>query len=381
MPIEGWFWLWTGIALIWWCLALRLVDQKMLTPCAENKKESFSFITLFKPLPLNTDAHQIPRIKKALESFWVQLDNNCEVLLGIWEQDREAWQSSLAQWEKDFPESWHRVKVIWRQEPDSFSNPKIAWQFILANHAKGEWWLWSDVDIIAPPNFIKLAREQFSKENCQLLTHAYVIKRIENEASLLEALFVNMEFFPGTLILARRKKKDMGFGASLLFHRDAAKDSLFWKTLGSVLADDFMLGKWLGNSELGEVLVETTAGEKNWRQALLHYLRWQKTIRWCQPLGFAMQIIIFPLIGWIIFLLLTQQWQIGLLGGLITLMMELIFAKKLCYTVNCIMPWHQSWGIVVWSLVRAIGWVLCWLPWPVKWGQTLWWNCKQTKAV
>ncbi|MBX7157022.1 MAG: hypothetical protein K1X66_01355 [Verrucomicrobiae bacterium] len=381
MSVEGWFWGWTLLAFVWWCSAFWLVKQKKMGVSENAKGKKFEFLTIFKPVPLIFDYQNVARIEKALASFCSQLDEGCEVLLGFWESERKLWQPILEQWALTFSHVWKQVKIVWRTEPDLFPNPKISWQRILSAHAQGEWWLWSDADVIAPPGFMKKAREEFAQGEGRLLTHAYVIRRFNSVPAMLETLFVNVELFPGIMALARKKKKDLGFGASLFFHGDAAKNSIFWETLGCALADDFILGKLLNSTQVGQVVLETTAEEKKWQAALLHYLRWQKTIRWCQPAGFAAQLVIFPLLGWFIFLGISQKWAVGLLGILITLLMEFIFAKILCRKVNCIMLWRHSWGIVAWSLIRAMGWLICWLPWPVKWGRKKWWKNKIAQVV
>ncbi|MEZ5404915.1 MAG: glycosyltransferase [Verrucomicrobiia bacterium] len=362
-------------------MALGLVKRKKMELPESGKGKKIAFLTIFKPVPLTSDCQNIARIEKALESFLSQLDEGCEVLLGFWEGERKLWQPILDKWTLSFSHVWKQVKIVWRTEPDRFPNPKISWQRILSRYAQGEWWLWSDVDIVAPPGFIRRAREEFAQGNGRLLTHAYVIRHFDSVPAMLETLFVNVELFPGIMALTQKKRKDLGFGASLLFHADEVKNSIFWETLGCSLADDFVLGKRLGNSQVGEDILETTAEEKGWGKALLHYLRWQKTIRWCQPVGFAAQVILFPLLGWFLFLGLDHRWGVGLLGILITLLMELIFAKTLCRKVNCIMLWRHSWGIVAWSLIRVMGWLICWLPWPVKWGRKKWWKDKMTHAV
>ena len=82
------------------------------------------------------------------------------------------------------------------------ANPKIAWQKILARQAEGELWLWSDADIVAPSGFLQSARLEYARSGAAMMTFPYVVREIPSPPALLEALFVNVEFYPGVLLLA-----------------------------------------------------------------------------------------------------------------------------------------------------------------------------------
>ena len=370
--VEFWLGAWTLLASVWWLIALKLVAQVKGVPNFALEKPVF-FLTIFKPLSYLEEKKNI-KFLGALESFFYQLDEKCELLLGLWEKDKEVWAPFLEKWAS--LETWKYVKVIWREEAGAFSNPKISWNWILSQHAQKECWLWSDADIIVPPDFLNTVRFEFSKNKCDLLTSSYVIRRLNCSANILEALFVNVELLPGIFILNFSKKKTFGFGASLLFRAKAIKS--LWNKLGNNLADDFVLGQSLGNSQLSQLVVETLPQETKWKRAITHYLRWQKTIRWVQPLGFAAQIVLFPLLGWIIFSFFSLSK--GFVGGALTLGLEAFFAISICRKLRCIISWRYCWSVIIWCVVRSIGWVICWLPWPVKWGKKWWWS-KATKVL
>jgi len=54
--------------------------------------------------------------------------------------------------------------------------------------------------------------------------------------------------------------------------------------------------------------------ESTWRDAIEHYFRWKKTVRWCQPAGFAGLIIIQPMLGWLVAVLLHPLSAVAWLG-------------------------------------------------------------------
>lgn len=372
MKVQAALIVWTLLAMVWWIIAWKLVSKVKPVSRAVAKSQ-FPYLTIFKPLP-SLDKKGIGELSKALESFFIQLDESCELLLGLWKKDENLWQPYLEKWSS--LTNWKFVKVIWREEPDRFPNPKISWNWILSQQARGECWLWSDADIVASPDFLDIIRTEFAQGQSSLLTNGYVIRRLCCSANVLEALFANVEFLPGVFVLNFSKKKTFGFGASLLFRAEMIKG--LWEELGNHLADDFILGQSLGNSQLSQLVVETLPQETKWNRAILHYMRWQKTIRWVQPWGFAAQIVLFPLLGWMIFALFSIK--IGLWGAAFTIGLESLFAISLCRKVGCIISWNYCPGVIIWSVVRSIGWIICWLPWPVKWGKQWWWS-KVTKVL
>ena len=141
--------LWSVAGIFWWLIAWGLVaaDAKR-GPALDSKRESEDFLSIFKPLP-PLGAKGLAFLEAGLESFIAQLDERTELLLGIHEADRAGTADFLARIHARFPDA--QVITIFRSECDSFANPKIAWQKILSRHARGELWLWSDSDIIAPP--------------------------------------------------------------------------------------------------------------------------------------------------------------------------------------------------------------------------------------
>ena len=63
---------------------------------------------------------------------------------------------------------------------------------------------------------------------------------------------------------------------------------------GASLADDHELGRRPAPVIISRVVTETCALETQLGPALRHVYRWQKTIRWCRPGGFAALVAILP---------------------------------------------------------------------------------------
>jgi hypothetical protein len=305
-----------------------------------------------------------------LESFIAQLDEPSELLLGIHERDREVVTAFLEWVEDAYPKA--KVRTIFRSEPDAFPNPKIAWQKILAPHAQGELWLWSDADIVAPPGFIFSLRAELAESGAGMVTFPYVMREAATGPAFLDALFVNLELYPGVLLLRRRGMADFGLGAGMLFRRDDFRAKVDWEELGGALADDFVLGQKLGPVRIGRTTLVTQSEVKTWGDAVRHYLRWSKTIWWSRPMGAAAKVVVMPVLGWLVYAGFhgAEAWP---WAGLVLMMqIEIGFALITLSGLGCPFAVRDVLTLEAWSLGRVVVWLGCWLPWPVMWRGRRW---------
>jgi len=361
--------LWSGAGLIWWILAWRLVtaDQRKRKTIPEPVLRRT--LSVFKPLP-PLGATGLRVVAGGLESFAAQLDPESELLLGIHEADRDLAAPFVKRLRADYPEA--RIEVVFRSEPDEVANPKIAWQKILARHAGGELWLWSDADIIAPAGFLQSARLEYARSGAAMVTFPYVIREIPLPPELLDALFVNVEFYPGVLLLRKLGPVDFGLGAAMLFQRDDFLRQVDWNEIGAWLADDFILGRKLRPVRIGTTTLATVPGAVTWSDALRHDLRWTKTIRWNRPVGSFARILIMPVLGWLGAVALHPSHFFAWLGLLGMIQAEVFFAVAICRRAGCHLKIGNMLSIELWSLWRILLWFLCWLPWPVLWSGKIW---------
>jgi ceramide glucosyltransferase len=233
-------------------------------------------------------------------------------------------------------------------------------------------WLWSDADITAPAGFLQSARIEFAGCGAAMMTFPYVVRNIPSPPALLEAFFVNVEFYPGVLLLRKIGPVDFGLGAAMLFQRDDFLRRVDWNEIGAWLADDFFLGQKLRPVRIGTAVLTTAAGSSTWKDALLHDLRWAKTIRWSRPIGSFARILIMPALGWLVVVALHPSHFFAWTGLLGMIQAEVLFAAAICRRTGCRLKTGNIVGMEVWSLWRILLWFLCWLPWPVRWNGTIW---------
>lgn len=370
--------LWSCAGLIWWILAWRLVaaDQRKSDPVPDLTARRT--LSVFKPLP-PLSVKGLDLMAAGLESFVAQLDSESELLLGIHEADRDFTAPFVKRLLAEYPDA--RLKVIFRTERDDVANPKIAWQKILARHAKGELWLWSDADIFAPAGFLQSARLEYARSDAAMMTFPYVIREMPAAPALLEALFVNVEFYPGVLLLRHLGPVDFGLGAAMLFQRDDFLRQVDWDEIGARLADDFCLGQNLRPVRIGTATLATMARASTWKDALLHDLRWTKTIRWNRPVGSFARILIMPVLGWLAAVTLYPTHFFAWLGLLGMIQAEVLLAAVICRRAGCHLKLGNILSMEVWSFWRITLWFLCWLPWPILWSGKIWRGPKVEFAV
>ena len=229
--------------------------------------------------------------------------------------------------------------------------------------------------IAAPGSLTTLCRERATMRT-GMVTCPYVVRRVSVPTMWLEALFVNVEFYPGVLACRTWGRHAFAFGAAMLFAAEDFQKRLCWEELGARMAEDNLLGGRLTPVHISSVTLETLAAETRWTHAVLHYLRWHKTVRWCRPAGYAAELIITPVLGWLVALLwLPAAWWTWTGLGL-TVLLEALVATQLCARVGCAPRVRDAAVLAGWSLLRAVTWLACWLPWPVVFRsqRRIWWN-------
>ena len=362
---------WSALASAWWLTAFLLV-AKGPPRWRSAGGSKLPTLSVFKPIPPVRDDAERAALAEAMESFIAQLDCNDELLTGVDLGAFPDWEGKFDQWRATWPEA--RIVIIAQPNPSHLSNPKIAWMEVLAARAQGELWLWSDADVIAPPECLRMLKHALIDGGAGAITAAYAVRCVSKATGMLDALFVNVELLPGALLLGRLGVKEFAYGAATMFRATTFRDRVQWADLGAQLADDHELGRRLKPVDLAGALVSTFTLTGSWREALEHYYRWQKTVRWCRPGGFAAMILVIPLIGWAAACVIAPGSRTAWAGFAGQWLLEILVAAVLCSVLDCRLPPRTWGGLLLWPLVRMISWMGTWLPLRVFWGgrETAW---------
>jgi hypothetical protein len=329
-------------------------------------------ITIFKPVagPLGRD--ELGRLRRCLDSFAAQLDERSEMLIGIGEADRSRITAMLDEMRTAHPHA--QLKLIVHAVREEYPNHKISVMSSLARHASGELWFWSDADMEAPPRTLERLREDFSRDDVDFVTSPYIVRETRRASDVLDQLFVNLEFYPGAVLLGRLGLIGFGFGSGILFEAAKFRRQVDWDYLGSSLADDYHLGRLLGRGRLGAARLATVPGSGGWGHALLHYLRWHKTIRWCRPASYAAQLFVLPSVGTLLSVLCYPVSPLPWLALAAGVALDCAAAAAVCRRVGSSLPVKHLPAVAGWSILRGAVWMACWLPWPIVWRGQRWWS-------
>lgn len=377
---QGLLVIWTVSALIWWLMAMGLVARARRQPENPKPRSDSRSLTVFKALAGPLTASEFLHLSRCIETFVADLDAHSELIIGCHEIDQAHWQEFMASMHQVYPNA--HLKLVPDPDPQRYAaNPKISWMRTLAPHATGALWYWSDADIEAPPGTLQSLRADFASSNLQLITSPYTMQNVPSAAALLDALFVNLEFYPGVVLLDKLNAIKFGFGSGMLFKAETFRQRVDWDFLGSCLADDYHLGQLLQPVKLGSMRLTTTPAAQTWRGALLHYLRWQKTIRWNRPGGFAAQLLVLPVVGWLVAVFLMPTEAFIWWGLTMALLLDVVAAIVICRLLSCRIGIMRMPIIPLWSVIRGVTWLACWLPWPIVWRSRKWWSAYQTLST
>lgn len=168
-------------------------------------------------------------------------------------------------------------------------NPKINNVSNAEPFIKHELLLISDSDIKVAPDFLKRMLAALTPE-AGMVTAFYRSATPHGLWARLEALSVNAHFLPQAVVAAACGMR-FAMGAAMLVRREAFERAGGFPLMASHIADDFILGKGILAAgyrlELADAAVVSHPDAGGGLDHLRHQVRWARTIRVCDPMGYA----------------------------------------------------------------------------------------------
>lgn len=212
------------------------------------------------------------------------------------------------------------------------SNHKVSNLMNMYSTAKHEYILIADSDMRVPTNYLSEVMKPFADKTVGAVTCLYSGSARGKLASSLNAMFINTWFLPSVLISRIIKPINFCLGATMIVRRDLLVKIGGLKSLSDYLADDYMLGKSV--SDLGykiylsDFIVENIVEEDSFKGLILHELRWARTLRRVEPLGyfftFLTDTLVISALSSVAFYLTTQNITLSLAPVLIALMARVL---------------------------------------------------------
>jgi ceramide glucosyltransferase len=174
-------------------------------------------------------------------------------------------------------------------------NGKVSTLCHLSRKARHEHVVINDADVFAEKDFLSRVVAEMRDETVGLVNCFYILASPGNLAMRLEAIAVNADFWTQVLQALTLRKMDFALGAVIGTRRSVLARIGGFEGLLELLADDYQLGRRVARLPQKLVIcpfpVECRTGQQKMVAVWRHQLRWARTMRVCQPVGYFFSIL------------------------------------------------------------------------------------------
>ena len=238
-------------------------------------------VTIFKPI-----CGMEQRMDENLRSFCEQDYPEYQIIFGLHGNDDDA-IPVIQKIIEDYPQLDLEMIIDTRLHG---SNHKVSNLINMFPAAKHEILVVSDSDMRVRKNYLHDVVAPFANTANGAVTCLYSGRTDDGVASKLNAMFINEWFLPSVLISDALKDISYCLGATMAVRRKILTDFGGFEALANYLADDYMLGQMVSERgykvHLSHSIVENLSYEPNYKSLFLHELRWARTLRSAEPLGY-----------------------------------------------------------------------------------------------
>jgi ceramide glucosyltransferase len=239
-------------------------------------------VTLLKPIYQGD-----PQLLDNLRSCCRQNYPTFQIIFGFRFEDDPA-IPIVRQIMEEFP--GHDLKLV--VDPTVIGpNLKVSSLSNMERYAKYDLLIIADSDMRVPEDYLSRVVSPFTDSEVGAVTCIYRGASAGNVCSRLAAMFVNDWFLPSVLVSSALNELRYCFGATMAVRRDVFQRAGGFSELADFLADDYVLGQRvfeLGYKiRLAPCVVENFMEETRLADVWSHELRWSRTMRAVEPVGFA----------------------------------------------------------------------------------------------
>ena len=245
-----------------------------------------------------------PRLYENLRSFCQQSHPRFQLLFGTRSADDPALEV-VRRLQTEFPQ----LDIAVVSDPRIHGrNLKVSNLLNLLPQAKHDWLVIADSDISVDPLYLARVTAPLRRADVGLVTCLYRGHALGSAWARLGKQFIDDWFAPAVLVTRLFGSNNFGFGATLALRRDTLDAIGGLEVLATDLADDHALGALTRARGLRTVLsaneVATDVTEHALSELAAHELRWLRTIRMIQPVGYSFTFVTFTvpvaLAGWLL---------------------------------------------------------------------------------
>ena len=246
--------------------------------------------TILKPL-----CGAEPALYEHLRSFCEQHYPSWQVVFGVRDPHDPALEV-VHRLRSEFPQLDLQIAINSAQHGISSKVSNLVNMMPLARH---DYIVIADSDIRVGPDYLERVIAPLLDERVGIVTCLYRGCPRPGFWSLLASIFINEWFVPSVRVLALSGSRAFAFGATIALRRATLARVGGFAVIADQLPDDYRLGELTRRvglrTVLSEVEVETCVDEADLGELVRHQLRWLRTIRTVQPVGYALAGITFAL--------------------------------------------------------------------------------------
>ncbi|HEV7800585.1 MAG TPA: bacteriohopanetetrol glucosamine biosynthesis glycosyltransferase HpnI, partial [Burkholderiales bacterium] len=178
-------------------------------------------------------------------------------------------------------------------------NDKVANLVGIAAHASHDTLIVSDSDIAVEPGYVAATVAELERPGVGLVTWLYRGVPMGGVWSRLARMAIDHHFLPSVLVGRALGLAHPCFGSTMALTRATLSRIGGFEAFGQHLADDYAIGdavRRLGlEVAIASGVVAHACTERSWRELVHHELRWARTVRAVDPMGFAGSLLTHPL--------------------------------------------------------------------------------------
>jgi ceramide glucosyltransferase len=200
---------------------------------------------------------------------------------------------------REFPE---REIVLSIGRAAAGANGKVASLVRMMRRARHQVLVLSDADIRVGRDYLRALVAPLADPEVGLTTCLYRGRGLLGLPSVVEELFINTDFMPMVLVSRWVEDPRHAFGASIAMRREALEAIGGFASIADYLADDNLLGHRIADAgyrvELLPYTVDTILDAATLADAWRHQVRWARTYRVQQPIGWFASFFVVHTVTW-----------------------------------------------------------------------------------
>ena len=252
------------------------------------------------------------------------------------------------------------------------SNRKVSNLANMLSKARHDLLVIADSDMLVEPDYLATVVACFDDPEVGAATCLYIGQAEKGLASSLGASFINKWFLPSVLVSLSFGKLKFCFGATMAVRREVLAEIGGFERLASMLADDYMLGNLVSAQGYKVVLVpylvRNIVYEPSLAALFRHELRWARTVRSVQPIGYSMSFLTHAVPMALLYLAVTPvlAWGYSVLALALTLRLSMHYVARRHLGLDTT---SQVWLVPLRDLMCFVIWVASFFGRDVEWRQ------------